>query len=213
MDTQGELQISRLGSISIVCPHLQPGEEARGAKFPAELTNSYNEVSLANLAQVAEDQSLDILIAAPWQLTALSAWSRVYRAETVVLEDFELLFEEQTNSAPLERVLNTLHINAKFVWASRSHTPPIPASSLRRFPQLESLKFVQREDAEFTNYTTVYYKKHEEFAAILRVIQDNPNKRGVIFCANNDHVFAVNDYLTKQQKLRTYTYCDQIQSP
>lgn len=213
MDREGDLKISRLGSISIVCPHLMPGEEARGARFPAELTNFYNEVSLTNLAQVAEDPALDILIAAPWQLTALSAWSRVYRAETVILEDFELLFEEQTISAPLERVLNTLHINAKYVWASRCPTPPIPNSSLQRFPQLESLKFVQKEEVEIENYHTEEYKKNEEMAAIWRVIQMYPNQRGVVFCSSEEHVLEVNDYLTKQQKVRTYTYCQSIMSP
>ena len=209
LDPQRTLNISRLGSVSIVAPQIELTSAAKASMVDQQ---ALNEVSADNLTLLAENDNLDILIATPFQLAQLSPWSRVYHPNNLVFEDFELLFEEFC--PPLERIMGSLDNKTKQIWASRLSSPKISPLASRWFPELSShLPKVPRGPRVSTRIQHSVEKAHR-LSKMEDICNQNMSKRGVILCQDGEDAKNIYKHLSRKQiKAHLYTLGNQTPAP
>lgn len=190
-NTDRKLKISRLGSVSYLAPVITPqGQHVK--KRHAELKGT----SVENLKQIAESDNLDVLVATIWETSILSPWSKVFKPSYVVLQDFELLFDE--NHRLLDRALYCMDPETKRIWTSRNNQPRISLQMSHWLPQPNEtdpapVPIIYQNQKERTQILG----KQSPFNKVMDIIKFNSNQRGVVFCKNASEALELTDLLIK----------------
>ena len=205
-DKDKKLSISRFGSASYIAPHISTEDNKRKGEH-----HKLNQTSVENLAKIAETEGLDILVTTLWEASILSPLSQAFKPEYILLQDFELLFDE--NHRLVERLLHCLDPDSKTIWTSRNPNPEMPQRLYRWLP--ESHGSILSEKKELSplrleqNHTV---GRKTKINKVIDIIRKNSNKRGVIFCRDPEEAKLITRSLTKSQ-LRAYPYTSVSQTP
>lgn len=205
-DKERKLKISRLGSASYLAPHLEPNQSTKRSEY-----NRLNEISIENLKNIAESDSLDILVATLSEASILSPWSPVFKPLLVVFQDFELLLD--INNRNIERILYSIDSSSKRIWTSRNPQPHIPARMMNLLPDSVDYNHLPAPvpcPAPLEKIQLV--GKKNKLCKVIDTVKRNSSKRGVIFCKDATEAKLLTQSLIKEQQ-RVFLYTSGQQAP
>lgn len=186
------LNISRLGSVSYLAPMVDTQEQVTKRRH-AELKG----ISVENLKLIAGSDDLDVLVATIWETSILSPWSKVFKPTYVVLQDFELLYDE--NHRLLDRALYCMDPETKRIWTSRNSHPKISLQMSHWLPEPD-----ENDPApvpiiyQSQNERTQVLGRQSKLRKVMDIIKFHPTKRGVVFCKTSTEALELTDHLTKK---------------
>lgn len=197
LDGERKLNISRLGSFSHKAPLLDVEEISVNESLRNELIDH-------NLIRVVEHSGQDIIIATPSQLLLFPPSSYIFDSEYVVIDDFELQFQNNSTKR-IDRILESISEDSRLVWVSRNPTPSMPQYLKDWFGELGEI-----ESGSLTTTITPTIKSQNQLkvftvepnhkgARMMEIIRKNKDQRGVIICKSAEEAKSVQLFLSRNQ--------------
>jgi superfamily II DNA/RNA helicase len=180
------LKVSRLGSVSYAAAQVGVDADDR----------SLTEASRANLRKVAEDEQLDVLIATTGQLAHLSQSTRVFNPKILLVEDFELQFQNESSNE-IDDILESVGLDTHIIWASRNQTPALPNYLTEWFTELDCVAQEVKVPAVSTRYFRV--EKNNKLTKALELVRLNRDKKGVLVCRDPDQASLIRQVVSRLQ--------------
>lgn len=208
LDTKGSLEICRLGSITYRTPQLLLQEKYY------EIPKSELELAtLQNLLDVGERDGVDILIVTPSQLWAFARDSPVFKAHRLVLQDFELMFQDQKKA--LCSMLENIHPSSPQLWISRDQNPIVELSLLQQWlPSMQQMALPGGQNRIERDHPVIMHsvKSSHKIPLALQIINDHREQNGIIICKSAEEARQVRISL-KRHWISTYLLLEETQFP